>query len=187
MLTVTLDTRTVEEAEAVLRAFPAILREWLRRAMLAATGAIQRIAKTLVPTRTRRLQGAIVLKPVETGPDGIGATGGVGPGDVPYAAAIEFGKHKPETVHEYVRRTRSRTQFEATPSGRARVYRGKKVGVQTGSVTVREHTRIPDRYGRWSGTPYFRPALSQALKSIGEIHTNAARKAFEEMQARRGF
>lgn len=187
MLTITLTTGTIEDAHKVMVAFPSILRAWLLRAMRASTATVQRIAKTLVPTRTRRLQGAIVLKPTETGPDGIGATGGVGTGHTPYAAAIEFGKHKTEHVHEYVRRVRSRTSFELTPSGRARRYRGRKVGVQTGTATVQAHDRIPDRFGRWQGTPYFRPALQKTMKDIAKIHMNAVEKAFQEMQARRGF
>lgn len=180
MLHITLSAPSLEQAESLLRDYPRRLSFALKIAMRNSIIEILYRLKSLVPVKTGTLRRSWQAKPLEQNADGIGWISGIGT-NLSYAAAVEFGKHDPETVHGYTRRARSRTTFEKTESGKGyRKMHGQRVGVVTRNVVwVKTHTR----QANMKAQPYARPAMSEGAEAVRRFHELAIAAEHAKMKA----
>lgn len=168
MLTIRLDATALERAQELLRRFPLLLKEALRKANVQSAGHVLTRMKQVklvggnpLNRRTGNLiRSWAVIKPVEMGD---GWRGGVG-SNCEYAAAHEFGVDKTQTVSVRAH-TRKVTQVYGRP------VRG--VVAEVSAFSRAQHTKIPAR-------PYARPSFMETEERIRATHHDQIRQAWEK-------
>lgn len=183
MLTIHLDATALDRAQQLLRRFPALLKEALKKANVQSAGHVLTRMKQVhlvggnpLNRRTGNLiRSWAVIKPVDVGD---GWRGGVG-SNCEYAAAHEFGVDKTQNVavRAHVRAEHRRDTFKKSASNYRRGGTGvvlNTAGIAFVSAFSRaQHTKLPAR-------PYARPSFMETEERIRATHHDQIRQAWEK-------
>lgn len=177
MLTIEIETPTVERAAELFRMFGDELEPYLRAAMGNSLAEIEYRAKGNVHVVTGALRRSInALKPE---PDvSPGFSGRVTVGE-PYAGVEEFGINRTVNVRAHTRRGRVTRVVKSGARAGKRVRLSAKKIEASGSFSVRAHTMNMRREAH----PYLRPAVAEAAQAVNNFHRLALEVAWRRLSA----
>ena len=183
MLTIRLDATSLDRAQQLLRRFPLLLKEALRKANVQSAGHVLTRMKQVhlvggnpLNRRTGNLiRSWSVIRPVEMLD---GWRGGVG-SNCEYAAAHEFGVDKTQTVavRSHLRKVESRNTYRKSAANYRRGGTGVVLASQgmafVSAFSRAQHTKLPAR-------PYARPSFMETEERIRATHHDQIRQAWEK-------